>query len=134
MSDGTTKTRGLVGLGGLGLLAALLIGAGVPAEARKGEQQESSGTGSGSGDELVAALVRKSEQKEQEDGFCETTGWPSGSDRDKFVRYLQSAKAGTWKINNFENGNCQYDSRSGDLIAAGMQYSCGSLRHERRQQ
>jgi hypothetical protein len=57
----------------------------------------------------IDELVRKAKGKEAESGFCAKVSWPPGDSWDGFSAHLKAAKVGTWKVNTFKNGSCQYD-------------------------
>jgi hypothetical protein len=57
----------------------------------------------------IDEIVRKAEAKEAEGGFCGTVRWPPGDSWDGFTAHLKAARVGTWKVNTFKNGSCQYD-------------------------
>jgi hypothetical protein len=99
---------------------ALVIGAALAfALGNAGAQEKQKGSGSESGNSItsrsfhethIAEMIRKAEAHEKEDGFCTQVGWPRfAGGADAFTVYLKAAKVGTWKVNTFDNGNCQYD-------------------------
>jgi hypothetical protein len=56
---------------------------------------------------LIDELVRKSEAGQLEGSLCAGTGWPPGDSLEGFTAFLNAAKAGSWKVNTFANGNCE---------------------------
>jgi len=56
---------------------------------------------------MIDEIVRKSEAREPESGFCARTGWPNGDNWEGFKAFLTTAEVGTWKINTFANGACE---------------------------
>jgi len=78
-----------------GSALALLCSSSVTAFAQSREQQ------------TIDEVVRKAEAGENENGFCSRTGWPTGNNYDGFVAFLRAAAVGSWKMNTFNNGNCE---------------------------
>ena len=58
---------------------------------------------------MIEEVIRRAEAREPENGICQTTRWPPGDSLEAFTAYLNAASVGSWKINNFANGNCAYD-------------------------
>ncbi|MBL8674276.1 MAG: hypothetical protein JNL07_05255 [Rhodospirillales bacterium] len=58
---------------------------------------------------MIEEVIRRAEAGEPENGFCRSTRWPPGDSLEAFTAYLNAASVGSWKINNFANGNCAYD-------------------------
>lgn len=56
---------------------------------------------------LMDEIVRKSEAAQLEGNLCASTGWPPGDSLEGFTAFLNAAKAGSWKVNTFANGNCE---------------------------
>jgi hypothetical protein len=59
--------------------------------------------------QTIDEIVRKSEAREVENGFCSRTGWPNGSNWEGYKKFLTTAAVGSWKVNTYDNGNCELD-------------------------
>lgn len=97
------------------LVATCLAAAPSPAAAQSREGRQ------------IDEIVRKSEKGERENGFCATTGWPPGDNLEWFTQFLRAARVGSWKVNNFANGNCQLDRIT--LIVPENDGRCITYRH-----
>jgi hypothetical protein len=62
---------------------------------------------------VTAEIVRKSTARDNEDGYCSRTGWAMGDNWERFKSWLETARIGTWKVNNFANGSCEYNRVTG---------------------
>jgi hypothetical protein len=90
--------RTLAVLAGSCLAAAAMTVAAIPAAQAQGN-----------GDP-VSELVRKSEAREADNGFCAgITDWPPGTG-ESYVQFLRNAAIGYAKVNRFRNNmQCQFD-------------------------
>jgi hypothetical protein len=61
----------------------------------------------------IDEIVRKAEAGESENGFCSRTGWPNGNNWEGYKAFLINAAVGSWKVNTFNNGNCELDRVTG---------------------
>lgn len=87
-------TQGLKSL----LMGAALVAASVSAAPARAETPEQVSIGE---------IIRKAENREQENGFCGRTGWVLGDNFEIFKAWLESAMVGAWKVNNYRNGACE---------------------------
>jgi len=97
---------------GIAGITGLLLGLGCCGAPAVAQSSGASGAGpdvARSTDSRVRELIRKSEAKEAENGFCTGIGWPPG-DMETYRQFLERAATGTSKVNTFKDRkNCQYD-------------------------